>query len=114
MSHPIIVTGQESATNLDVLQATRLQAMPSLGLLVVEAQADLNVAANNFTMDLQMPDGSNPMAQVLVPAGTVGQLDERTKLLFSVFVTVGGHAVLGFTETGATIITWRVTFTPVV
>lgn len=110
--HPIIVTGQEAATNADVLQASRLQSIASNGLLVIEAQSNLNDATNRFNMDVQMPDGSSPMSAVAVPAGTVGQLDERTKLLFSVFVGVGGHPVIGFVETGAAIVTWRVTFTP--
>jgi len=108
----IIVTGQEAATNADVLQASRLQNMPSNGLLTLECQSDLNVAANNYTVDMQLPDGSTPMNAIQVPAGTVGQLDERTKLLFSVPIGVGGHCVIGFTETGTTIVTWRITFSP--
>lgn len=107
----IVVTGQEAATNADVLQASRLQNAPSNGILVVECQSDLNDATNSFTVSLQLPDGSTPMNAVAVPAGTVGQLDDRTKLLFSTPIGVGGHAVLGFTEVGAAIVTWRATFT---
>lgn len=113
MSHVIIETGQEEATAANVLQATRLQSLPSAGLFVLECQADLNVAANNWLVDLLLPDGQTPMNSVSVPAGTVGQLDERTKMLFSAWVNQGGHVVLGFTETGTAIVTWRVTFSPV-
>jgi len=112
MTHVIIVSGQEAASNADVLQATRLQNVPSNGLLTLECEANLNDASNGFTVDMQLPDGSTPMNGVQVPAGTVGELDERTKLLFSVPVGQGGHTVLGFTETGTAIVTWRVTFSP--
>lgn len=107
----IVVTGQEIVTNSDVLQATRLQNAPSNGIIVVECQADLNDQTNSWTVSLQMPDGATPMNASSVPAGTVGQLDDRTKLLFSSAVAAGGHVVLGFTETGTAIVTWRVTFT---
>lgn len=110
--HPIVETGQEAATNNNVLQATRLQTVPDNGLLVLECEANLNDASNGFTVSLQLPDGSTPMNGVSVPAGTVGELDDRTKMLYSSIVTQGGHTVLGFVETGTAIVTWRMTFTP--
>ncbi len=113
MNHVIIEGGQEAASAANVLQAGRLQSLPSAGLFVLECQADLNDQTNSWVVDLQLPDGNTPMNAVPVPAGTVGQLDERTKLLFSVFVNQGGHVVLGFVETGTAIVTWRVTFSPI-
>lgn len=113
---PIIVTGQEVATIVDVLQGTRLQTAPADGLFTFQFQASDNVAANNFTVSLQLPDGSTPLNAVQVPAGEsaglAGQLDDRRALIFSAIVLTGGHCVLGFIETGDTEVTWRVTFSP--
>ncbi len=109
---PIIVTGSEAATNNDILNATRLVSPPSAGLLTMEFQSDLNVAANNFALTIQLPDGSTPANSISVPAGTVGQLDERTLMRISALVSAGGHAVISLVETGTAIVTWRVTFSP--
>lgn len=111
MGAPIVVTGQETATNADILQASRLQAIPGPGLLMFEVQSDLNVAANNYVMSIQMPDSTIPLNGVAVPAGTVGQLDDRTMLRYSVVVE-SGHVVFSVVETGTAIFTWRVTYSP--
>lgn len=110
----IIVGGLESATNADVLQGTRLQSMPSAGLLTFQIQASDGVAANNYTATVQLPGGDNPMNAVPVPAGSVaglaGVIDERECLTASFAVTKGGHCVFTLTETGDAECSWRVTF----
>lgn len=113
---PIIVDGQEAASNADVLQGTRLQTFPSDGVVLFEFQASDNDATNRYTVSLQLPDGSTPLNGVRVPAGETaglaGQIDDRLALIISQPAIIGGHCVLGFTETGDAEITWRVTFTP--
>lgn len=110
----IIVAGQEAATNADILQGTRLQSMPGLGILTFEMQASDNVAANNYTVSIQMPGGATPMNGVLVPAGEIaglaGVIDDRVKLLASFAIMQGGHCVFSCLEVGDTEMTWRVTF----
>lgn len=110
----ITVTGFEAATNADVLQATRLQTVPSNGILLVECQAADAVAANQYVAGLQLPGGAVPFTGMLVPAGAAtglaGVLDSRECYKGSFAITQGGHAVLDFTETGDTEVFWRVTF----
>lgn len=114
--HPIIVDGQEAASNADVLQGTRLQTAPSDGRLTFEFQASDNDATNRYTVSLQLPDGSTPLNGVRIPAGETaglaGQLDDRRALIISTYIFAGGHVVLSFTETGDAEATWRVTFSP--
>ena len=115
---PIIVSDQESATNADILQGTRLQTAPSAGVLTFEIQASDNDATNNYTTSVQLPNGDTPMNAVRVPVGTVtglaGVLDTRTQLTASFPVPKGGHTVFSCTETGDSEMTWRVTFMPVI
>lgn len=110
----IIVTGFEAATAADVLQGTRLQTVPSNGILLFEIQAADNVAANNYVAALQMPNGAVPFTGMLVPsgalAGLAGIIDAREAFRASFRITQGGHTVLDFTETGDTEVFWRVTF----
>lgn len=110
----IVLSGQEAATNTDILQGTRLQSMPGVGILTFELQASDNVAANHFTVSIQMPGGTTPMDGVLVPAGEVaglaGVIDDRVKLLASFAITQGGHCLFSCIETGDTELTWRLTF----
>jgi len=110
----IIVTGFEAATNADVLQGTRLQTVPSNGILAFEVQAADNVAANNYSMSIELPDGSTPANGVLVPgsltAGLAGIIDSRVAFRAAFGVGQGGHCVFSLTETGDTEVFWRVVF----
>lgn len=116
MAGIIILSGQEAATNTDILQGTRLQTVPQSGVLTFELQAADNVAANHYTVSLQMPGGNTPMNGTLVPAGAAtglaGVIDERENLTASFPIAQGGHPVFSCTETGDTELTWRVTYTP--
>ncbi len=113
----IIVSGQETASNGDILQGTRLQTVPAGGVLTFEMQSADNVAANSYTASIQLPSGETPMNGVLVPggltAGLAGIIDERVNLTASFGVQQGGHTVFSCTETGDTEFDWRVTYTSV-
>jgi len=112
---PIILSGQEVATNADILQGTRLQTVPAGGILTFELQADGNSAVNNFAISIQMPNGDTPLNSTRVPAcnpSLVGVIDERQNLTVSFPIMQGGHCVFSATETGAAALTWRVTYTP--
>lgn len=112
----IILSGLEVASNTDILQGTRLQTVPNNGSLTFEIQAADNVAANNYTVSVQMPGGDTPMNAVRIPGGNstglAGVIDERTDLQATFGIAQGGHCVFSCTETGDTEMAWRVTYTP--
>lgn len=112
----IILSGQEAATNADILQGTRLQTVPANGALTFELQASDNDGTNNGVVSLQMPGGNTPMNGTRIPCGNAtglaGVIDERTDLQASFPIGQGGHPVFSWTETGDTELTWRVTYTP--
>ncbi len=116
MHTPIITAGQEAATNTDILQGTRLQSVPSNGVLTFQLQASDSDPTNSYTVSVQMPGGDTPMNLVRVPCGTstglAGVIDDRTALIASFPVHQGGHCVFSCVETGDAELTWRVTFTP--
>ncbi len=112
---PIILSGQELATNADILQGTRLQTVPAGGILTFELQAENNSAAANYTVSVQMPNGDTPLNNVLVPGcnpALPGVIDERQNLTISFPISQGGHCVFSATEVGTTSLSWRVTYTP--
>lgn len=116
MAGVIILSGQEAASNSDILQGTRLQTVPAGGSLTFELQAADNDATNNYTVSVQMPGGDTPLNGVRVPCGNTtglaGVIDERTDLQATFPISQGGHAVFSCTETGDSELTWRVTYTP--
>jgi len=112
---PIILSSVESASNADILQGTRLQTVPAGGILTFELLSEKNDTSNFYTVSVQMPNGDTPMNNTRVPAGStglVGVIDERTNLTVSFPIMQGGHCVFSCTETGATSLAWRVTYTP--
>ena len=112
---PIILSGQESATNTDILQGTRLQTVPAGGILTFEMQCDANTAADNFAISIQMPNGDTPLNSTRIPScnpSSAGVIDERQNLTVSFPIMQGGHCVFSAQETGGTTLTWRVTYTP--
>jgi len=113
----IVLSDIEIATNTDILQGTRLQTVPRNGWLSFELQAADGVAANNFTVSVQLPGGDTPLNATRVPAnsataGLAGVINERDALKLRFRIGQGGHCVFSCTETGDTELTWRVTFTP--
>lgn len=118
MAGVIVLSGQEAASNTDILQGTRLQTVPAGGSMTFELQASDNDATNNYTVSVQMPGGDTPMNGVRVPCGNTsglaGVIDERTDLQATFPIAQGGHAVFSCTETGDAEMTWRVTYTPAI
>lgn len=116
MAGVIILSGQESGSNADILQGTRLQTVPAGGVVTFEVQSSDNVAANNYTASVQLPSGDTPLESVLVPAGATaglaGVLNSDDKMMMSFGVAQGGHVVFSVTETGDAELTWRVTYSP--
>lgn len=114
---PITEAGLEAATNTDILQGTRLQTVPSNGILTFEIQAADGVAANSYAVSIQLPNGDTPMNGVLVPCGAVaglaGILNSLEYMRASYPIAQGGHCSFSCVEVGDTEMSWRVTFTPI-
>lgn len=103
------------ATNADILNGTRLNAIPYGGKLTLEFQADLNTATNHYLLTIQLPNGDVPVDSQLVMSTNPaldGVLDERTLMRFSFKASQGGHFNISLTETGAAICTWRAVLSP--
>ena len=112
---PIILSGLEGASNSDILQGTRLQTVPAGGILTFELQASVANSGANYTVSVQMPNGDTPLNNVFVPGcnpSLSGVIDERQNLTVSFPIMQGGHCVFSCTETGASDLAWRVTYTP--
>jgi len=104
-----------TATNADVLNGTRLNAIPYNGTLTFDVLADLNNATNNFTVTIQEPNGDVPVDVQAVPGANPslgGVLDERQLFRYSMSVAQGGHVTIALTETGAAIAYWRAVLSP--
>lgn len=108
----IIESGQEAATNTDILNGTRLATAPRNGRMLIEMSADVCVeGTNDAKVSVQLPGGDTPLDSVLVPAATTaGSLDDRQSLRIEVPVQQGGQVLFSMTETGTVVFTWRVTF----
>jgi len=97
------------ATDADILAApSRLAAIPSAGVMTIEASASDCTLSNHGTLTLQLPGGDTPFedlhipshAQVGVSGGIAGVLNTDTELVFTFNVAAGGHVGLAYTETG--------------
>lgn len=111
----IYETASIIATDTDVLNGTRLNAIPYNGTLTLDFLADLNTAAAHFVLTIQLPSGDVPVDSQLVPGsnpGLAGVLDERQLLRFTFVATQGGHFTVSLTETGTAIATWRAVLSP--
>lgn len=106
-----VITG----TDLDVLNGTRLNAIPYNGVLTVQVSADLANATNRFTLTIQLPNGDVPVDSQTVNGTNPaldGVLDSRTLLQFTFPATQGGHFTISLTETGTAIAIWRAVLRP--
>ena len=118
MAGMIVLSDIASASDTDILQGTRLQTVPRGGFLSFELQSNENDGTNYYTVSIQMPNGDTPLNTVRVPAGnggndTAGEIDDRKKLMVTLPVAQGGHAVFSVAETGTAVLAWRVTYSPV-
>ncbi|MCP4282631.1 MAG: hypothetical protein GY776_21870 [Alteromonas sp.] len=112
---PIILSSTEGSTNSDILQGTRLQTVPAGGVMTFELQSNANSPSNNCAVSIQMPNGDTPLNSVRVPSSNPaleGAIDERQNLTVSFPIMQGGHCVFSSTETGNSVLSWRVTYTP--
>jgi len=103
------------ATDTDILNGTRLNAIPYNGTLVLDFLADLANATNSWALTIQLPDGEVPVDGQIVPGcnpSLGGVLDERQLVRFSFAATQGGHFNVSLTETGTAIATWRAVLSP--
>jgi len=113
--NPIIEGGQEIATNTDILNGGRLATAPYNGVMTFKIQADLNIAATNYTVSISLPGGDVPMTNVRVPCsgGNIGGvLDDREAIVVSFLIQQGGQVLFSCVETGATVLSWMVRFAP--
>lgn len=107
---PITEIDVITATDTDVLNGTRLNAIPFNGILTLDFLCDLSNATNNFALTIQLPGGDVPVdGQQVLGANPAlgGVLDERQLMRYSFRAPQGGHFVVSLTETGAAICTWR-------
>lgn len=115
MNQIITLSSTITATDTDVLNNTRLQTAPQNGIISIEVNADLNNATNNWVISVSLPDGSTPFEAIAVPGTNPalgGVIDDLQKLAADFPIAQGGHLVVNLTETGAAIVTFRITFTP--
>jgi hypothetical protein len=113
MAGVIVLSDIETATNSDILQGTRLQTVPAGGFLTFEMQSSQNDETNFHEVSIQMPNGDTPLNGVRIPDGVTGQainINDKTQITLP--IQQGGHTVFSTTETGAAVLTWRVSYTP--
>jgi len=106
----ILITGNEVATNANLLAGTRLETIPAgAAFLHFRCSADLNVAANNWALTIELPLGTIPVDGQRVPANgdaRAGTLDERTLLQWTWPALPGGRFILSVVESGTAVFTW--------
>ncbi len=108
-------TALHAATNLDILSAGRLNAIPYAGSLTIDLLASLADATNFWTLTIQLPNGDVPVDAQLVPGCNptiAGCLDERQLYRLTFRATQGGHFTISLTESGTALCTTRVTLMP--
>jgi len=102
-------------TDVDVLNGTRLSAIPYNGTLTCQFSANLANATNSWALTIQLPNGDVPVDSQII-SGTNpaldGVLDQRTLLQFTFPATQGGHFIISLTETGTAIAIWRAVLRP--
>ena len=111
----IYETNVLTASDTDVLNGTRLNAIPYNGTLTIDVSCNLNNATNHFLLAIQKPDGDVPVdSQKVVGTNPSldGVLDERTVMRFTFGATQGGHFTISLTEVGTAIATWRAVLKP--
>lgn len=111
----IYESGLEAATNADILNGTRLNAMPYRGILTFDVQCQFNDATNSFAVTIQLPNGDVPVDAQIVPGtnpALAGVLDERQLARFVFPATQGGHFNISLTESGTAVCVWRAVLSP--
>ncbi len=112
---PILEQNVIIATDTDVLNGTRLNAIPYNGTITFEFSCDLANATNHWNLTIQLPGGDVPIDNQFllgVNPSLGGVLDERSLLRASYPAARGGHFTVSLTETGTAIATWRAILRP--
>ena len=106
----ILVTGNEVASNTNLLTGTRLETIPAgAAFLHFRCSVDLNDASNNYALTIELPLGTIPVDGQRVPAnaqGADGVLDERTLLQWTWPALPGGRFIISVVESGTAVFTW--------
>lgn len=109
-----------SATDADILAApSRLAAIPSAGVMLIEASSTACTALSFGSLTLQLPGGDTPFEDLIIPTGTGIQvndnpqsiLNSHTAFQVSFNVAAGGHVGLAYSLTGTSVILIMVTLT---
>lgn len=111
----IFETAVITGTDADILNGTRLNAIPYNGSLTFDFSANLSNVTNNYVLTIQTPEGDVPVDAQQVPGTNPsldGVLDERTLLRFTFRARQGGHFTVSLTETGTAIAIWRAVLKP--
>lgn len=111
----IYESGLVAATTADLLAGGRLNAIPYNGTLIFDVLSNLADATNQYTLQIQLPNGDVPIDNQLVPGSNpslAGVLDERQLARFSFPATQGGHFQITLTETGTAVAVWRAVLRP--
>lgn len=101
------------ATTTDLLNGTRLQSPPANGVLIVQLQADLNNATNNYAATIELPSGDTPVNAQAVSGSNPslgGTMDARLADRYEFPVQQGGHVTITLTESGTAICYYKITF----
>lgn len=106
----IMIMGNEIASNTNLLAGSRLETIPAgASFLHFRCSSDLNTAAANYALTIELPLGTIPVDGQRVPANAaaaVGVLDERTLLQWTWPALPGGRFILSVVETGTAVFTW--------
>jgi len=106
----IMIMGNEIASNSNLLTGSRLETIPGgASTLHFRCSADLNDAANNAALTIELPHGGIPVDGQRVPANAQalgGVLDERTLMQWTWAATPGGRFLISIVETGTVEFTW--------
>jgi len=112
--NPIILVGQNAASNADILNGTRLATAPYPGIMTFKFAATVLLdGTNDHTVSIMLPGGEVPIDRQLAPLAVGnGNLDDRLALVISFFIQQGGQVLFSTTLTGTSIMTHLVRFAP--
>lgn len=106
----ILLTGNEVASNTNLLAGTRLETIPAgARSLHFRCSCADNDATNNMALTIELPLGTIPVDGQRVPGNAQnigGVLDERTLMQWTWAALPGGRFIISVVETGATQFTW--------
>jgi len=114
MNNPIILIGQLAASNLDILNGTRLASAPYNGIMTFKFAATVALlGTNDYVVSIKLPSGDVPIDAQMAPlAPGNGNLDSRLVMTVSFKIQQGGDVIFSSTLTGTSIFGYAVRFAP--